>query len=72
MLMSKFIYISLLILTFSSNSFAKNKLNQIDKLKEVKTLPNSTKLYICEEYTIISSDHCKLIKNFFNSVYKND
>lgn len=70
--MYKFINILCIFLTFSINAKAENKIKQILPEKTVIIIPTSTKTYICEKYTIISSDHCKLIENFFNSVYRND
>ena len=68
--MLKFITILSLVLFIAQNVQAENKIKQTLPQKELIILPNSTKLYICQKYSTISSDHCEVIKNYFNSLMK--
>lgn len=72
----KYIVIFLFVFVFSYNVHAENKIKQNSIDKRYIILPNSTKNLICEDntkkYSIISSDYCREIKKYFNSLTKDD
>lgn len=69
--MFKFVLTFLLLLSISTNLHAENKIKRTISKKEIILPPKSAKIIVCKEktekYSIITSDYCTVIENYFNS-----
>ena len=74
--MPKIIATFLFIISFASLAAAENKIKRVSIKTEPPSVPKSAKLEICKEsdkkYSIISSDYCRVIKDRFNSITKDE